>query len=68
MKISDIFTLYTLTVIVKGAWWASAVWPLILGFSAAFTSIDLDIELPSWLAFKTNERDTVTDKDRDRIK
>ena len=53
--IFDIFVLYSLTVIVRGAWWAAAVKPVILGFGAAFAAIELDIEplpflpLPSWL-------------------
>ena len=55
--IFDIIVLYSLTVIVRGAWWAAAVKPVMLGFGAAFAAIDLDIEplpflpLPKWLDF-----------------
>ena len=55
--IFDIFVLYSLTVIVRGAWWAAAVKPVMLGFGAAFAAIDLDIEplpfitFPKWLDF-----------------
>ena len=43
MKLSSIFALFTLCSIVKGAWWAAAVQPVILGFGAVFTAINLDV-------------------------
>ena len=43
MKLRDILTLFTLSVIVKGAWWAAAVQPVILGLGAMYTAIDLDV-------------------------
>ena len=49
MKLSNIFILYTLIVIAKGAWLTAAIQPLILGFGAVFTALNLDVlqvELP----------------------
>ena len=49
MKLANFFVFLTLTVIVKGAWWAAAVQPVILGFGAILTAFNedaLDIELP----------------------
>ena len=43
MKLSSIIALYTLVVIVKGAWWATLAQPIILGFGAAFAALDLDL-------------------------
>ena len=40
MELKVIFALYTLSVIVKGAWWAAAVRPIILSLGAIFTAID----------------------------
>ena len=53
MKISEILILSSLTVIVKGAWWAAAAQPVLLGLGAAFATIDLDIQqnnfhIPTW--------------------
>ena len=42
MKLSWIFVLFTLGVIVEGAWWAVAVRPIILTFGAALTALNLD--------------------------
>ena len=42
MKTSCIFVIFTLTVIVKGAWWAAAVRPIVLSLGAAFTALNLD--------------------------
>ena len=49
MKLSSIFILFTLIVIVKGAWWAAAVQPVILGLGAILTTFNqdvIDLELP----------------------
>ena len=40
MKLTDIFALLTLIVIVKGAWWAAAVQPFILSLGAILGAID----------------------------
>ena len=49
MKLASLFVFLMLTVTVKGAWWAAAVQPVILGFGAILTAFNedaLDIELP----------------------
>ena len=58
MKLKDIFALFTLCVIVKGAWFSAAVQPVILGFGAVLSAINsdvLDVQLfegkNSWLPF-----------------
>ena len=43
MKLIDIFALFTLSVMVKGAWLAAIVQPVILGLGAVFSSFDLDV-------------------------
>ena len=44
MKLTDIiFVIYTLSVMVKGAFWAAAVQPLILSIGAILSAIDLDV-------------------------
>ena len=43
MKLSIIFALYTLSVIVKGAWWAAAVQPVILSLGAILGALDQDV-------------------------
>ena len=67
MKITYIIVLFSLTVIVKGAWWAAAVQPVILGLGAAFAAIDLDltsylidfdIEKPSWREILRKKRES----------
>ena len=40
MKLRDIFAIFTLSFMVKGAWWAAAIQPVILGFGAILTAID----------------------------
>ena len=57
MKLSSIFIIFSLIVIVKSAWWAAAVQPVILGFGAVLTALNQDvldvdpIELKSLLPF-----------------
>ena len=56
MKLESIFVIFTMIVIVKGAWWAATIQPVILGFGAILTALNedvLDIELPF-----TNRKDT----------
>ena len=43
MKLSDIFALLTLSVVVKGAWLAAAVQPFILSLGALYTTIDQNV-------------------------
>ena len=38
-----IVTLLTLIVMVKGAWWAAAVQPVVLSLGAILTAVDLDV-------------------------
>ena len=59
MKLSSIFVLITIIATVKGAWWAAAVQPVILGFGAILTALNQDgldvesIELKNLLPFVT---------------
>ena len=49
MKLTVIFVIFTLIVIVEGAWWAAAVQPVMLGLGALLTTLNqdvLDLELP----------------------
>ena len=51
MKLTVIFVLFTLSVKVKGAWWAAAAQPVILGLGAILSAMDLDVlELQTWLS------------------
>ena len=43
MKLTLFFALLTLIMMVKGAWWAAAVQPIILSLGAIFTAFDSDI-------------------------
>ena len=43
MKLSDIFVLITLSVMVEGAWWAAAAQPVILSLGAIWTALDSDV-------------------------
>ena len=57
MKIRDIFVLFSLSVIVKGTWWAAAVQPVILSLGAVLTAFDKDvlnlepIQWKNWLPY-----------------
>ena len=57
MKLIDIFTQFTLIVIVKGTWFLAALQPVILTLGTVFTALDtgvLDvqpIEMKKWLPF-----------------
>ena len=42
MKISDIFALFTISVMVKGTW-ISVIQPVILSIGALLAAIDLDV-------------------------
>ena len=49
MKFRDIFALFTLSVMVNGAFWAAAVQPVLLSLGAMLAAVDmdvLDIQLP----------------------
>ena len=43
MKLSGIFALSILSVIVKGTFWVAAVQPFILSLGTLFAAIDLDV-------------------------
>ena len=43
MKLISIFALFELTLMVKAAWLAAAVQPVILSIGAALAAIDLDV-------------------------
>ena len=43
MKLGSIFALFTLSTIVKGAWFIAAVQPVILSIGAILAAIDLDV-------------------------
>ena len=71
MKLSSIIALFTLVVLVKGAWWANLAQPVILGLGAAFAALDLDlvhlqpildVDLRKLLIFK-DEKDEKAQKD-----
>ena len=57
MKLRSILALFTLIVMVKGAWLAAAVQPVILSLGAVLSAVDLDAldvqftGLKSWLPF-----------------
>ena len=57
MNLTYLFTIITLCVTVKGAWWAAAVNPVILSLGAIFGAVDLDvldvqsIQWKSWMPF-----------------
>ena len=44
MKTFCILALFTLSVMVKGAWWAAATQPIILSFGALLTALNLDVQ------------------------
>ena len=44
MKTICIFVIFSLSVIVEGAWWAAAVQPIVLSLGAAFTAMNLDVQ------------------------
>ena len=54
MKLSSIFALLILIVVVKGNWWAAAAQPAILGFSAIMAALnseeipDIDVYTFEW--------------------
>ena len=68
MKLESIIALFTLIVMVKGAWWAAAVQPVILTLGAVLGTIDkdvLDIQAIEWrnlLPF-INKQDAEVPKD-----
>ena len=43
MKLISIFVLITQALTVRGAWWAAAAQPVILGFGALLTAFNQDI-------------------------
>ena len=73
MKITVIFAFVTLSVIVKGAFWAAAVQPVILSLGAVLAAIDLDVldvqasEWNKWKVFKI-KRAELDENDAKEIK
>ena len=58
MKLKVILALFTLSVVVKGTWWAAAAQPVILSLGAMLAAVDLDLEPIEWrnlLIFKNKE-------------
>ena len=57
MKLRSIFVVFTLLVVVKGAWMAAIVSPVMVGLGAVFSAIDQEVlnvqsfEWKSWLPF-----------------
>ena len=43
MNFQFILILFTLSVMVKGAWWAAAVQPVVLSFGTMMAVVDLDV-------------------------
>ena len=43
MKLRDILALFTLIVMVRGAWLAAAVQPVIMSLGAVMSAVDLDV-------------------------
>ena len=43
MNFQFILILYTLSLMVKGAWWAAAVQPVVLSFGTMMAVVDLDV-------------------------
>ena len=73
MKLLSIFALFSLSVMVKGAWWATAAKPVILGLGALLGTIDLDvldtqpIELRNFVPF-INKQDKKDQKQEEKEK
>ena len=44
MKLISIFTLFALSEMVNGAWWAAAAQPVILSIGALFAAFELDFQ------------------------
>ena len=57
MKLRSILALFTLIVMVRGAWFAAAVQPVILSLGAVLSAVDLDVldvqltGIKNWLPF-----------------
>ena len=43
MKLKSLFAFLSLSVMVKGTWWAAAVRPVVLSLGAIMGAIDLDV-------------------------
>ena len=74
MKLSTIFALFTLSLVVKATWWAAAAQPVILSLGAVLAAIDLDvlnmdaqtIEWKNWLGFRSDRKRKRFEKFRDK--
>ena len=65
MKLRDILALFTLIIMVRGAWFAATVQPIILSLGAVLSAVDLDVldvqlnGIKSWLPF-INKQDSTS--------
>ena len=58
MKLAEIFLLFTLSVMTKGAWLAAVVQPVILSIGAILSAIDLEVLEPiEWKNFLKSDKD-----------
>ena len=60
MKLRDILTLFTLSVIAKGTWLAAVAQPVILGLGAVLAAFDSDVLEVSLLPFINKQDKTET--------
>ena len=64
MKLKCLFAFLSLSLMVKGTWWAAAVQPVILSLGAVLTTINQDvldvesIQLKTWLPFINKSEET----------
>ena len=81
MKLTDIiFVISTLSVMVKGAFWAAAIQPLILSLGAIYTAIDQDVLSMDFLknqvpfitkatgAERLNNKENLNEKEAEELK
>ena len=64
MNLRGIFSLFTLSVIVKGAWLAATVQPVLLSIGTVFTALNIEpIEWKNFLPFiNKQEKEKTTEK------
>ena len=62
MRIREVFTLFALSVIVKGSLWAAAVQPIILSLGAMMAAVDQDVLNVHFFDWKSWFRPVVDEK------